>query len=602
MSILQLKGITLGYGGPPVLDGLDLTVHVGERLALLGRNGAGKSTLLDLIQGKAEPDDGVIVRETGMRVGYLSQRVPDDLAGPVVEVVLTGCGRVDPGEAEVTRARAEAVISRVGLEPDARTEDLSAGLKRRVLLARALVEEPDLLLLDEPTNHLDIDAIQWLEEFLRRHVRTFLFVTHDRAFLRGLATAILDLDRGALTRHDADYDTFVERKVHALDVEARGSKDFDKKHKQEESWIRQGVRERRKRNQGRVRRLEDMRDTRSARREVEGSVQMQASSAAPSGRLVVEAKGVAFAWEDGPSIADLDATILRGDRVGIVGPNGSGKTTLLRLLLGELHPNAGTIRHGTNLEIGYFDQLHATLDETLSAAENVGGGNQTVMVGGKERHVVSYLRDFLFTSDQARGGVTHFSGGERNRLLLARLFCRPSNVLVLDEPTNDLDVETLEVLETLLADYEGTVLLVSHDRELLDHVATSTLVLEGATSGGVGRVGQYAGGYSDWLLQRKQAEPTAATERKGKRRRKGPAASSLDKEEKRELRNLPAQIEKLESEQGALHEQMADPAFFRGPGEAIATATARLEAVGGSIEAAYARWELLEAKREGGAA
>ncbi len=589
MAILKLQGVTLGYGGPPVLDGVDLEVQRGDRLVLLGRNGAGKSTLLGVIRGQLEPDHGSVQVDAGARIGYLEQRVPRDLAGPALDVVLAGH---DGTPDERVRAHARSLLDRVGVEEDARVEDQSAGRKRRVLLARSLVSSPDLLLLDEPTNHLDIDSIDWLEDFLRRHVRTFLFVSHDRAFLRGLATGILDLDRGTLTRYDADYDRYLDRKAHDLDVESRHRRQFDKTLVEEETWIRRGVRERRKRNQGRVRRLMDMRDTHAERRDRAGSVRMQASSAAPSGRLVAEAKDVSFAWEDGPAIRDLDATILRGDRIGIIGPNGSGKTTLLRLLLGELEPQAGTIRRGANLEIGYFDQLHATLDEDASAADNVGDGNQTVTVGGKERHVVSYLGDFLFTAEQARGGITHFSGGERNRLLLARLFCRPSNLLVLDEPTNDLDVETLEVLEDLLAEYDGTVLLVSHDRELLDHVATSTLVLEGD-----GRVGQYAGGYSDWRAQRPEAASTSgATPRKGKRKRKGPRPSPLDKAERKELRELPARIEGLEAEQAALHEAMADSAFYEQASEAIAEATQRLEALGARIAEAYDRWETLEAK------
>lgn len=590
MAILKLQGVTLGYGGAPVLDGVDLEVQRGDRLVLLGRNGAGKSTLLSVIRGLLEPDHGSVQIDGGAGVGYLEQRVPADLAGPALDAVLAG--HPGPVDDRVT-AHARSLLSRVGVEEDALLENQSAGRKRRVLLARALVESPDLLLLDEPTNHLDIDSIDWLEDFLRRHVRTFLFVSHDRAFLRGLATGILDLDRGTLTRYDADYERYLERKAHDLDVEARGRRQFDKKLAEEETWIRRGVRERRKRNQGRVRRLMDMRDEHGGRRDRAGSVQMQASSAAPSGRLVIEAKDVGFAWDGGPAIRDLDATILRGDRIGIIGPNGSGKTTLLRLLLGELAPQHGTVRMGANLEIGYFDQLHATLDEDATAVDNVGDGNQTVQVNGKERHVVSYLGDFLFTAEQARGGIRHFSGGERNRLLLARLFCRPSNLLVLDEPTNDLDVETLEVLEDLLADYEGTVLLVSHDRELLDHVATSTLVLEGE-----GRVGQYAGGYSDWRRQQPTPE-VEARPKKGKRKRKGPKASPLSKDERKELRTLPERIEGLEADRTALHALMAEPSFFQQGGEAIAEAKQRLEDLEGAIQQAYARWEDLESQASG---
>jgi ATP-binding cassette subfamily F protein uup len=384
-------------------------------------------------------------------------------------------------------------------------------MKRRTLLARALATEPDLLLLDEPTNHLDIEAIAWLEDFLLRRRRALLFVTHDRAFLRRVATGILDLDRGNLRRFGPDYDAYLDRKTNSLAVESRQDKQFDKKLAQEEVWVRKGVRARRKRNIGRVKDLEDMRDTRGGRRDVAGQVKIEVQSSAPSGRIVLRAKNACFAWPEGPSIEGLTTEIQRGDRVGIIGPNGTGKTTLLRLLLGEIQPTSGTIEQGANVDIAYFDQLHAHLDESLSAADNVGEGSSTVLVNGMERQVVSYLRDFLFDVDQARGSITKFSGGERNRLLLAKLFVKPSNLLVLDEPTNDLDVETLEVLESLLAEYPGTILVVSHDRELLDHVVTSTLVLEGE-----GRVGDFVGGYSDWLSQRKVT--SAGTKGKSKKK------------------------------------------------------------------------------------
>ena len=592
MPLLQLKGVTLGYGGPPILDRIDLTLRRGDRLCVLGRNGAGKSTLLRIVAGELEPDYGAVVRDAGLRASYLSQRVPDDLAGTVLEVALSGHrGPLD----DRVRTSARTAISRIGLSEDVRVETLSAGLKRRALLARALVDDPDILLLDEPTNHLDIASIRWLEGFLKRFATTLLFVTHDRAFLRALATGILDLDRGRLSTYDADYDQYLDRKEHELAVEARSDRKFDKRLAGEETWIRQGVRERRKRNQGRVGRLSEMRSQRGARRDLAGSVRMEAASAAPSGRMVLKAEGVSFAWPDGPSIRDLDVVIERGERIGIIGPNGSGKSTLLRLLLGELQPQAGTIRHGANLEIAYFDQLHATLDDNATAAENVARGNTTVHVGGKERHVVSYLGDFLFTAEQARGSIRLFSGGERNRLLLARLFCHPSNVLVLDEPTNDLDIETLEVLEDLVADYDGTLLLVSHDRELIDHVATGTLVLEGD-----GRVAAYAGGYSDWLLQSGRGAAADAPDRpRGKRKRSAPPTSPLDKDEKRELRDLPGRIEALEAEQAALHATLADAAFLKGPGGAIAAATSRLAELGATIEAAYARWEVLEGLRGG---
>ncbi len=585
MPLLQLQKTTVAFGGPPILDAVELTIERGERIALLGRNGAGKSTLLKLIQGQHEPDGGKVMRESGLRVTSLAQTVPPDMDGTVLDLVMD--------DNDVSDHHARAAISRVGQEPDAPVAEMSAGQKRRALLARALAGDPDIILLDEPTNHLDIASIGWLEEFLRRQKSTLLFVTHDRAFLRNLATSILDLDRGQLIRYDADYDRYLERKRDALDVEARDNRQFDKRKAEEETWIRRGVRERRKRNQGRVRRLMDMRDDRAERRDRVGIVKMEAASAAPSGRLVARTKDLSYGWENKRIVDGLSTEILRGDRVGIIGDNGSGKTTLLRLLLGDLTPQAGDVRLGTSLEVAYFDQLHATLDESLSAADNVGGGDQTVMVNGAERHIISYLTDFLFTSDQARGGIQHFSGGERNRLLLARLFCRPSNLLVLDEPTNDLDVETLEVLEDLLGDYEGTILVVSHDRELLDHVVTSTLVLEGE-----GRVGSYAGGYTDWLSQRAAPVREARKERKSKASAKPKRPRGLSRDEERKLGELPAKIEKLEAGQKKLHRIMADPEFYKGSPERIAAAQERVNEFSAAIARAYERWEALEARRD----
>jgi len=582
--MLQLNNIVVAFGGPPVLDGVNLVIERGDRLCLLGRNGSGKTTLLKVIQGLAEPDDGEVVRESGLRVATLEQHVPADMEGTVLDVVLASCG---------DERAARTAISRIGLDPEATVGDLSAGLRRRTLLARAVATEPDLLLLDEPTNHLDVDSIAWLEEFLRRQATTLLFVTHDRTFLRKLSTGILDIDRGRLSRFDADYDRYLDRRQASLEAEARSEALFDKRLAAEEVWIRRGVRERRKRNQGRVKKLGEMRGNRQARRDLSGTARITAQSAERSGRLVLQTKGVAFDWEGLPIARDLTTTVMRGDRVGIIGPNGSGKTTLLRLLLGELEPDAGEIRHGTNLKIAYFDQLHRTLDENATAIENVGQGASTVMVNGRELHVIGYLRNFLFSADQARSPIRLFSGGERNRLLLARLFARPSNVLVLDEPTNDLDVETLEVLEVLLAEYEGTVLVVSHDRALLDHVVTSTFVLEGD-----GVIGEYAGGYSDWVAQRKDVGG-AKEPKRGKRKRpaKPSRVSPLDRDEKKELRDLPARIESLETELAALHEQMADPSFFKQDGNQIAAARSQVEQLGAEIATAYARWEALEAKR-----
>ncbi len=589
MPLLQLKSITVAFGGFPLLDQVDLTLEAGDRLCLLGRNGSGKSTLLRVVHGALEPDGGSVIKATGTRVAMLDQRVPDDLHGRVLDVVVAGRGCLPHQPTQLHLAR--AAISKAGLNPQAEVSALSAGLKRRVLITSALASEADVLLLDEPTNHLDLEAIDWLESLLIRQQKTLLFVTHDRAFLRRLATGILSLDRGRLTRHEADYDVYLERRGEALEAQARSAALFDKRLAQEEAWIRQGVKERRKRNQGRVGRLVEMRNAARARRDLAGRARMTAQAAAPSGQLVVEAKGLGYAWGDTPVLRDVTTLISRGDRVGILGPNGSGKTTLIRLLLGELAPDKGTVRQGTNLQIAYFDQLHATLDDSKSVADNVGDGTPSVVVNGVTRHIIGYLADFLFTADQVRGSISKLSGGERNRLLLARLFARPSNVLVLDEPTNDLDVETLEVLEDLLSTYAGTVLLVSHDRELLDHVVTSTLVLEGD-----GNVREYAGGYSDWLVQRPAVpEPDApvkpAVSRAGAPA--GPAGPS--KAERRELRELPARIEALEAELAAMHERMADPTFFQQGGTQLAAAKAKLDELNQQIAQAYQRWQRLEA-------
>ncbi len=596
MPLLQLKEITVAFGGPPILDGVNLVLEPGERLCLLGRNGAGKSTLLKVILGEQEPDDGEVARISGLSVAYLGQQVPVGLSGSVLDLATSGLG-CRPHTPVMAHA-ARAAISRVGLSADAAVADLSAGLKRRALLACALASEPELLLLDEPTNHLDIEAIAWLEEFVRRQKKTLLFVTHDRAFLRRVATGILDLDRGHLSRHEADYDLYLERKQSGLEAESRSSREADKHLAGEEVWVRQGVRERRKRNMGRVRRLYELREQRGARRDVAGSVKIEAQSAAPSGRLVMQAKDISFDWDGTPAVNNFSTTILRGDRIGIIGANGTGKTTLLRLLLGELEPSQGSVRHGVNLEIAYFDQLHAHLDLDATAIENVSGGGSIVMVNGKPRQIIRYLRDFLFTADQAKNPIREFSGGERNRLLLARLFARPTNLLVLDEPTNDLDVETLEVLEDLLADYAGTILIVSHDRELIDHAVTSLLVCEGQ-----GRVGEYVGGYSDWIARRKSAAGPAVKSGKGGKRRGPPGKkrprSALKHDEKRELEELPARIDGLEAELAGLHEQMLDPSFFRQEGGVIAAAQASLKVIEAEIGAAYERWEALEEKAAG---
>ena len=624
MVLIALRDVSLGFRGPLVLDQANLTLEPGERVCLLGRNGTGKSTLLRLIQGEIELPKGEIVRQQGLVTAMLPQEVPQGLAGTVFDEVARGLGprtellveyhhvahqlaiegsdelriRLDriqhalelSGGWSMTQ-EVEAILSRMSLEPDSDVSNLSAGMKRRVLLARALVRNPDILLLDEPTNHLDTDAIRWLEEFLLRCNATILFVTHDRALLRKLATRIIELDRGCLTSWSCDYETFLQRKEAALEAEARQCAEFDKKLAKEEVWIRTGIQARRTRNEGRVRALQKLRSVRSARRDQPGEARMEIQEAERSGRLVIEAKNVGFGYGDQPIIDNLSTMIMRGDRVGLIGPNGSGKTTLLRLLLGQLQPQTGTIRHGTNLDVAYFDQLHAQLDNAMSVRDNVCNGADTVEINGRRRHIIGYLEDFLFTREQAAEPVSRLSGGERNRLLLARLLAKPSNVLVMDEPTNDLDIETMELLEDLLVEYPGTLLLVSHDREFLNNVVTSTLVLEGE-----GRVKEYSGGYDDWLRQRTiEPIPTAS----GKERSK-PAAPSKERSrrltyaEQRELETLPERIAAMEAQLAELHQVMADPAFYRQDPAEIVAKNACLQSLEKDITEAYHRWELLE--------
>jgi ATP-binding cassette subfamily F protein uup len=488
----------------------------------------------------------------------------------------------------------ELTLARMNLEPDAPFGALSAGLKRRALLARSLVRDPDLLLLDEPTNHLDIEAISWMEDFLLRFAGTIVFVTHDRVFLKKLATRIVELDRGRLLDWACDYETFLERREAALAAEAEQWVQFDKKLAREEIWIRQGIKARRTRNEGRVRALESMREARKARRGHAGTVRLRAQEAVSSGKLVIEATDVSYAYDTGdPVIRDFSTLILRGDKVGIIGPNGSGKTTLLRLLLGDLQTKAGQVRHGVHLEVAYFDQLRAQLEEDRSVLENVGEGNDTILFNGKPRHIIGYLQDFLFSPERARSPVRILSGGERNRLLLAKLFTQPSNVLVMDEPTNDLDTDTLELLEELLLDHPGTLLLVSHDRAFLNNVVTSTLVMEGG-----GHVGEYVGGYDDWLRQRQPIIPgkaEKASSRPSRQQAQRQQRATLSFKEQRELEALPERIELLEAEQRSLYEAMSDPSFYRKAGSDIAAAQRRLEALEEELESAYQRWEELEA-------
>ena len=595
MAIIELKNVSLSLGGPPILQDVDLRVEKGERLSLLGRNGEGKTTLLHLLSGRLKPDAGEVVRRSGLRTGYLPQEVPGDLAGTGQEVVAAELAAHDKhaGSWEIA-SRVEQTLTRAGLDGAADFATLSTGNKRRVLLARALVIDPDILLLDEPTNHLDIDAIKALEEQLARFQGTLFFVTHDRAFLRSTARRILELDRGRLRDWTCDYETFLVRRDEFLRNEKNQWARFDRKLAEEEIWIRQGVRERRTRNEGRVRTLMQMREERRARRQQAGDARLQLQDSQQSGRLVIRTRGLGFSWGDLVVVKDLDTMIMRGDKVGILGPNGSGKTTLLRLLLGELAPDTGTVQTGTRLQIAYFDQQRAQLDETKTVLENVSDGNPNIVFNGRSLHVITYLQNFLFAPDRARSPITHLSGGERNRLLLARLFTRPANLLVLDEPTNDLDLETLELLEELLVDFQGTLLMVSHDREFLDNVTTSTLALEG---GGI--VTETVGGYSDWARVSRSGQRVAGKTKPAKTRsRSRPVAGAprrLSYKESRELEALPGRIEELEAEQAEIHGRLADPRLYRQGGEDVARLKTRLEEVAAELAVCYTRWEELEA-------
>lgn len=638
MALLSAKQLEMSFGGPKLLDSVSFQIEAGQRVCIVGRNGEGKSTLLRLLSDDLVPDAGEITRGQGVSVARLSQKVPEELSGTVYEVVTGGLGELGrimneyqgaceaaPAALPEIESRLEAfggwealatvdtVISRLSLDPAARFETLSGGLKRRALLARALAGGPDVLLLDEPTNHLDIDSIAWLEEFLLRTVKTLVFITHDRMFLRRIATRIIELDRGRLADWTCDYDTFLRRKADQLAAEQKQWSEFDKKLAQEEVWIRQGIQARRTRNEGRVRALKQMRLDRRQRRERVGTAGIEIQASGRSGKMVVEATDVSFAWPgsgsglgakpDKPVFQGLTTTIMRGDRVGLIGPNGAGKTTLIQVLLGRLGPTAGAVRLGTGLDISYFDQHREELSPDESVRDAVSHGNDTVTVGGRTKHVMGYLKDFLFSPDRANGKVRLLSGGERNRLLLARLFTRPSNLLVMDEPTNDLDAETLELLEERLMEYPGTVIIVSHDRAFLNNVVTSTLAFEGQ-----GRVADYVGGYDDWLRQR----PTEAEDRKPKPAKAAAGAQAakpapaqgkrkLSFGEQREivlleeeLTALPGRIETLETEQEALHERLADPELYKGSGGGVAEAKGALEALEAELETAYARWEQAE--------
>jgi ATP-binding cassette subfamily F protein uup len=619
VPLLSLEDVSVAYGHVSLLSGADFRIDRGERVCVVGRNGAGKSTLFRIIAGAAEPDAGRVWRADTLRISHLLQEVPSDDQRTVYDVVAAGLGETGrllaayhaAAQRQDLRAlqelqqdiearhgwnpgqRIDTALSRLDLPPDAPLARCSGGTRRRVLLAQALVSDPDLLLLDEPTNHMDIAAIGWLEEYLLAWRGALMFITHDRTLARNLATRIVELDRGRLRSWPGDFVNFLRRKDELLDAELNELARLDRRLAEEEAWIRQGIKARRTRNEGRVRRLGQLRRERAARPEQPGQVQVQPGGVDASGRLVVDLRHVRFAFGDRIVIRDFSTRILRGDRVGIVGPNGCGKSTLLRLLLGELQPQSGTITRGARLEIGYFDQHRAQLDPERSVRENISPGSDYVTVRGRPRHVIGYLRDFLFPYQRADSPVKSLSGGERNRLLLARTFTRAANLLVLDEPTNDLDVDTLELLEDLLADYDGTLLLVSHDRTFLDNVVTSIIGFEGD-----GRIAEYVGGYEDWVRQRPAPAPHPA---------RAPAAVSappasprevaprrLSYHEQRELAGLPQVIETLEREQTALEAEVSSPAFYRRERETIAASLQRLEDVRRRVQEAYARWERLE--------
>lgn len=629
MALIGLQEVSAAFGGPPVLDRVELTIQPGERVCLLGRNGSGKTTLLRILEGIIEPDHGIVARQQGLRTALLIQEAPSDMPGTVFDVVMSGLGergrltaeyhllssqmaqdpsdvllkkfdalhkRMDAEGGWAIHREAEMIITRMSLNEGTMFNTLSSGMKRRVLLARALVGQPDLLLLDEPTNHLDIEAIAWLEEFLLKCSGTLLFVTHDRLLVRKISTRIIELDRGRLFNWNCDYASYLERKEAALDAEKSQWEGFDKKLAKEEEWIRQGVKARRTRNEGRVKALLKMRDERRARRELMGTARISPQEALRSGKLVADVENVSFSYGDTPVIKDLTTVIMRGDRVGVMGPNGSGKTTLLRLLLGGLTPQNGEIKLGSNLHIIYFDQLRALLDDEKTVLENVAEGSDRIDIDGKNRHVIGYLQEFLFSPERSRSPVKVLSGGERNRLLLAKLFAKPSNLMVMDEPTNDLDMETLELLEEVLLNYTGAVLLVSHDRAFLNNVVTSTLVLEGG-----GQVGEYIGGYDDWLAQRPRPTEPAKEREKEKDKDLNSAKNAppqrsrkLSNKERQELEVLPDLIEGLEKEERELYERMGDPAFYKSDAAVVAAARLRLEVIKPELETAYKRWEELE--------
>ncbi len=633
MALISIQEVSLALGGPLLFDKISLQIHEGQRVALLGRNGVGKTTFMKVMAGQIKVDSGEIGYQKGIKVTHLPQEVPVDITGNVFDIVLSGLpdrvkllgdfhhlhhrleteytpqlmSQLDKLQSEMDRTNGwetqrhiEEVLSHMKLDPEADFEKLSGGQKRKVLLAKALVLKPEVLLMDEPTNHLDIESITWLENFLKEYPGTIVFVTHDRMFMQRLATQIVELDRGKLYSWVCDYPTFLERKKLALHAEEKEWELFDKKLAVEEVWIRQGIKARRTRNEGRVRALEQLREAKKEQRQVLGKVRMKAHEAERSGQIVTKAENIQFYYGDKCMIKDLSIRIMRGDRIGIIGANGSGKTTLLKVLLGQLAPQAGTVTLGTNLEILYYDQLREQLDETRSVAENICGEADKIIINGNPRHIMGYLQDFLFSPDRARTKVKVLSGGERNRLLLARLFTKTSNLLIMDEPTNDLDVETLELLEELLINYAGTLILVSHDRTFINNVVTSTIILDGD-----GVIYEHPGGYDDWLMRRAdKPEPIEPPKKESKHARETVSADNTAKpkkltmKDKKELESLLPLIEKLEAEQAEIHEKMAGPNFYKRDIIKINEIKARLAALTEEITKTYARWEYLEGLRQ----
>jgi len=595
MPLVTLDQVSIAFGHLPLLDHASFQIEPGERVAVIGRNGTGKSTLLQILSGDLPPDSGTVLRQPGVRVARLVQDVPLSADRTVATVVGEGLGALDPHDEWQRQHQADMVMSRLSLPSDAIVDTLSGGWKRRVLLARALVGAPDLLLLDEPTNHLDIEAITWLESFLAEYRGAVAFVTHDRVFLERLATRIVELDRGMLTSWPGDYATFERKKEEWLANEELQNARFDKKMAQEEVWLRRGVKARRTRDEGRVKALMQMRAERLERRSRAGQVKLSIDSSDSSGKMVFEADRISYAYDTTPIVKNFSTRIMRGDRIGLIGPNGAGKTTLLRLLLGDLVTTHGAVRRGANVQIAYYDQQREQLDPDRTVVDTIGNGNDTVTINGQPRHVHGYLQDFLFSPERARSPVRALSGGERNRLLLARLLTRPANTLVLDEPTNDLDLETLELLEQQLVEWPGTLLLVSHDRRFLDNVVTSTIAFEGQ-----GRVEEYVGGYEDYLRQRAHppTPPSSAPARLARADQEKPQAVARKKrsfKEEREYAELPARIAALEDEQQRLNALLADSAFYTKPGSEITATVDRVARIDEELLAAMERWDALDA-------